>query len=194
MDIMNHTLNMILLINHVKENQIMKKAKDYKLHIFHSVLIRTLIAKGWVRWHTTEEVYEIYQYTINHLDVDSKCLTKIQLSKTLTRYYGFKLVSKRVGDRIERVFEVNKSRDCFTLLNFLHDISEDEINNKSTNEIFDEYFKYCIKIGLLPIDKGEFSKKVKIYFDFIIIDKKIQGKKCRIFIKKGSGSVQDGSM
>lgn len=182
-DIMNHTLNIILSIDNVKESQIVKKAKDYKLHILHSVPIRTLIAKGWVRWQTTDDVYEIYEYIINNSKVESKSLSKLQLTRTLTRYYGFKLVSKRMGNRIKRVFEVNKSKDYFTLLDFFHDISEDEIINQCTNEIYEKYFKYCMNIGLLPINKGEFSKKVKIYFDFIIVDKKIEGEKCRIFIK-----------
>ncbi len=193
-DIMNHTLNMIILINKIKENQIIKKAKDYKTHILHSVPIRVLIAKGWVRCQTTDDVYEIYEYIINNSKKDSKCLSKIQLTKTLTRYYGFKLVSKRMGKSIKRVFEVNESKDYFTLLEFFKDISEDEIINKNTNEVYNEYFKYCIRIGLLPINKGEFSKQVKKYFNFVIIDKKIQGKKCRIFVKaEDSRLVQDGS-
>ena len=91
-----------------------------------------------------------------------------------------------MGKTIKRVYEVNESKDYFTLLEFLKDISENEINNKSTSEIYDEYFEYCIKIGLLPINKGEFSKQVKKYFNFVIIDKKIQGKKCRIFVKADS--------
>lgn len=180
--IMRHAIQMIISINKIKENQIIKKIKKYDTYILSSITIRAMIAKGWIRWQTTNDVYEIYLFLTNKYHENH--LSKIQLTKTLTRYYGFKLVSKRMGKSIKRVFEVNESKDYFTLLEFFKDVSEDEIINKNTNDVYNEYFKYCIKIGLLPINKGEFSKQVKKYFDIIIIDKKIQGKKCRIFIKK----------
>lgn len=183
-DIMHHALNMIISINKIKENQIYRKVKDYEIHIISSICIRTMISKGWVRGQTTDDVYEYYIFIMNKYKQNH--LSKIQLTKTLTKYYGFKLVSKRIGNKIKRIYEVGASKDYFTLLEFLKNINEDEINNKKTNEVYDEYFEYCIKIGLLPVNKGEFSKQVKKYFNFVIIDKKIQGEKCRIFIKKSS--------
>lgn len=176
-DIMNHTLN--IMLKDVDEKNWLKKAKDFKLQISHSVYIRMLIAKGWVIGQSTDDVYEIYEYILK----GRKHLSKIQLTKTLTKYYGFKLVSKRMNGEIKRIYTINCSRDYFTLLNFFNEINEDEIDNMMTNQVYDEYKDYCIRIGLLPINKGEFSKQVKKYFDFVIIDKKIQGKKCRIFIK-----------
>lgn len=182
--IMRHAIQMIVSINKIKENQIIKEMKKYEPQILSSIVIRVMIARGWIRWQTTDDVYEYFLYIMSKYEENH--LSKIQLTKTLTKYYGFKLVSKRMGKRIKRVYEVNESKDYFTLLEFLKDISENEINNKSTSEIYDEYFEYCIKIGLLPINKGEFSKQVKKYFNFVIIDKKIQGKKCRIFVKADS--------
>lgn len=182
--IMRHAIQMIVSINKIKENQIIKEMKKYEPQILSSIVIRVMIARGWIRWQTTDDVYEYFLYIMSKYEENH--LSKIQLTKTLTKYYGFKLVSKRMGKRIKRVYEVNESKDYFTLSEFLKDISENEINNKSTSEIYDEYFEYCIKIGLLPINKGEFSKQVKKYFNFVIIDKKIQGKKCRIFVKADS--------
>lgn len=182
--IMRHAIQMIVSINKIKENQIIKEMKKYEPQILSSIVIRVMIARGWIRWQTTDDVYEYFLYIMSKYEENH--LSKIQLTKTLTKYYGFKLVSKRMGKRIKRVYEVNESKDYFTLLEFLKDISENEINNKSTSEIYDEYFEYCIKIGLLPINKGEFSKQVKKHFNFVIIDKKIQGKKCRIFVKADS--------
>ena len=182
--IMRHAIQMIVSINKIKQNQIIKEMKKYEPQILSSIVIRVMIARGWIRWQTTDDVYEYFLYIMSKYEENH--LSKIQLTKTLTKYYGFKLVSKRMGKRIKRVYEVNESKDYFTLSEFLKDISENEINNKSTSEIYDEYFEYCIKIGLLPINKGEFSKQVKKYFNFVIIDKKIQGKKCRIFVKADS--------
>ena len=46
-----------------------------------------------------------------------------------------------------------------------------------------KYKEFCIRNSLQELSSGEFSKQVKKYFNFVIIDKKIQGKKCRIFVK-----------
>ena len=57
------------------------------------------------------------------------------------------------------------------------------IENEPTNQVYTKYQEYCIRNSLQELSSGEFSKQVKKYFNFVIVDKKIQGKKCRIFIK-----------
>lgn len=58
-----------------------------------------------------------------------------------------------------------------------------EIENEPTNNVYKRYQEYCIANTLTPMSHGEFSKQVKKYFHFTIIDKKISGKKYRIFVK-----------
>lgn len=60
------------------------------------------------------------------------------------------------------------------------------IENEPTNQVYTKYKEFCIRNSLQELSSGEFSKQVKKYFNFVIIDKKIQGKKCRIFIKAES--------
>lgn len=155
-EIMNHTLN--IMLRDVDEKHWLKKAKDFELQILHSVPIRTMIAKGWVIGHTTDDVYEFYEYFINN----PNHLSKNQLTITLIKYYGFKLVSKRINGKIKKIYKINCSRDYYTLLKFFNEIKENEMDNMMTNQVYDEYKDYCIKIGLLPINKRYFLKQYKI--------------------------------
>ena len=63
---------------------------------------------------------------------------------------------------------------------------EDEgfnIEGEPTNKIYQRYQEYCIANTMSPMQSGELSKQVKKHFGFIIVDKRIQGKKYRIFMK-----------
>lgn len=57
------------------------------------------------------------------------------------------------------------------------------IENKATNLIYSQYQKYCIENDLDALSHGEFSKQIKQCLGFSIIDKRINNKKYRIFIK-----------
>lgn len=60
-----------------------------------------------------------------------------------------------------------------------------QIENRPTNDVFLEYEAFCKRNSLDVVPHGEFSKQVKKYYGFTIKDKKIQGKKYRIFMKEG---------
>ena len=57
------------------------------------------------------------------------------------------------------------------------------IENTPTNVVYAQYQDYCMEHKLGMLSKGEFSKQVKRSLDMSIIDKKINGKKYRIFVK-----------
>lgn len=71
------------------------------------------------------------------------------------------------------------------IIGFFKECEVEQINieNEPTNEVYKKYKEFCIRNSLQELSSGEFSKQVKKYFNFVIIDKKIQGKKCRIFVK-----------
>ncbi len=92
--------------------------------------------------------------------------------------------SERMQREIEEFEEANNP-----VLGFFREIEGDEeikVENEPTNKVYKAYQEYCIVNNLIPLSAGEFSKQVKKYYNFIIIDKKIQGKKYRIFVKEGS--------
>ena len=88
--------------------------------------------------------------------------------------------SKKVQEELNEYEETNNP-----ILGFFKECQNEEIliENEPTNQVYKKYQEYCIANSLTPMSNGEFSKQVKKHFDFVIIDKKIQGKKYRIFVK-----------
>lgn len=89
-------------------------------------------------------------------------------------------VSQKVQEELAEFEETNNP-----VLGFFKDCENEEyeIENEPTNKVYKKYQEYCIANTLTPLSNGEFSKQVKKHFDFVIVDKKIQGKKYRIFVK-----------
>lgn len=67
------------------------------------------------------------------------------------------------------------------------------IVGKPTNDAYLHYEKMCRKCGVRVMNQIAFSKFVIYYFDIKIINKKICGKKYRLFVSKFN-VVHDGSM
>ena len=88
--------------------------------------------------------------------------------------------SQKVQDELDEFEETNNP-----ILGFFKECKNEEyeIENEPTSYVYKRYQEYCIANTLTPLSNGEFSKQVKKHFDFAIIDKKIQGKKYRIFVK-----------
>lgn len=89
--------------------------------------------------------------------------------------------SQKVQDELNEYEETNNP-----ILGFFKECQNEEVSieNEPTNKVYKKYQEYCIANSLTPLSNGEFSKQVKKHFDFVIIDKKIQGKKYRIFVKE----------
>ena len=88
--------------------------------------------------------------------------------------------SQKVQDELDEFEETNNP-----ILGFFKECQNEEfvIENEPTSKVYKKYQEYCIANTLTPLSNGEFSKQVKKHFDFTIIDKKINGKKYRIFVK-----------
>lgn len=149
-------------------------------------IIKLMIDKDLIRGKSNNEVYEMYVFVAEELKVD--ILTKDNLMKTLVNFYGFKIINKKIKgkkcriliDRSEENYIREYTEYCLDML------TDEDIENEPTNKVYKKYQEYCIANTLTPLSNGEFSKQVKKHFDFVIVDKKIQGKKYRIFVKKGS--------
>ena len=70
------------------------------------------------------------------------------------------------------------------ILGFFKETDKTEIENEPTNEVYRRYTTYCSENSLQPLSSGEFSKQVKKHYALTIVDKKVQGKKCRIFMSE----------
>ena len=58
-----------------------------------------------------------------------------------------------------------------------------KIENETTRDVYRQYQQYCLANSLTPLSSGEFSKQVKKHYGFKIINKRVAGKQCRIFVE-----------
>jgi len=86
---------------------------------------------------------------------------------------------ERVTKELKEYEELNNP-----ILGWLNDTYETDIINQSTNEVYKKYNEYCLSNNFQPMSKIEFSKQIKRRFNFDIADKKIQGIKYRVFVRR----------
>ncbi|HAU4837208.1 TPA: DNA primase [Clostridioides difficile] len=89
-------------------------------------------------------------------------------------------VPDKVKKEILEYEEVNNP-----ILGFFKEV--DKIENESTKEIYRKYQEYCILNGLQPISNIEFSRQVVKKFGYEVKDKRIQGKKYKVFTRAVPG-------
>ena len=68
---------------------------------------------------------------------------------------------------------------------FVKDCEDEEFDMQTepTSAVYDRYKEFCLAESLQALSKIEFSRQMVKTFDFQIIDKKINGKKYRLFQK-----------
>lgn len=70
------------------------------------------------------------------------------------------------------------------MVGFFKEIEKDEIENEPTNEVYRRYTVYCAENGLQPTSQIGFSRQVVSNLNFEIVDKRIDGRKRRVFVSK----------
>ena len=83
----------------------------------------------------------------------------------------------------EELIEYEESNN--PVIGFFREAENDEvkIEDEVTNVVYRKYNEWCISNSLQPLSNGEFSKQVKKHFGFKIADRRVNGKKCRIFVQ-----------
>ena len=71
------------------------------------------------------------------------------------------------------------------VLLFLKELDITDIVNKTTRDLFSRYQLFCAENNFNAMSGGEFSKAVRKRFSLDIIDRKVNGKKYRVFAIKG---------
>lgn len=98
--------------------------------------------------------------------------------KRVLQNYMF-TTSSRVQQELEEYEETNNP-----IIGFYKE-HIDDIENEPTKDAYRKYVEYCLANNLQPLSNIEFSKQVKSKFGFDIADKRINGTKYRIFVRKG---------
>ena len=88
--------------------------------------------------------------------------------------------SNKIKQELEEYEERNNP-----LLMFVKDCEDEEydIESEPTSAVYDRYKEFCLAESLQALSKIEFSRQVVKTFDYKVIDKKINGKKYRLFQK-----------
>lgn len=84
--------------------------------------------------------------------------------------------------------QVNKELRDYEAVNnpitvFLDELEEEDVVNESTRDVYSKYQQFCLADNLNPMGLGEFSKAIKKRFDVEIVDRRVDGKRLRIFVK-----------
>ena len=74
-------------------------------------------------------------------------------------------------------------RDNNPILLFLEEVEDYEVINNETKEVFARYDTFCHENGFTKVAMQTFSKEITRHMDCKIADKKIKGRKCRIFVR-----------
>ncbi len=85
--------------------------------------------------------------------------------------------SDKVQEELARYEEINNP-----IIGFLGEIDHGEIYNEPTKTVYKQYQIYCIENNLQALSRIEFSRQMVGKFGFETVDKRIDGKKYRIFI------------
>lgn len=88
-------------------------------------------------------------------------------------------ISKKVQKQLEEYEETNNP-----IILFIKETEDTEIVNEPTKNVYQKYQEFCILNNFQAISNVEFSRQLKKRLDLDIINKKINGEKYRIFIKK----------
>lgn len=84
--------------------------------------------------------------------------------------------SEKLQEELDEYEEMNNP-----ILGFFKEI--ETVENQITGDVYTKYNEYCINNGMTPVSKGEFSKQCKKHYELSIIDKKVNGKKFRVFVR-----------
>lgn len=113
---------------------------------------------------------EVMEYLIN-LGISG--LKRVLLNRKFT---GSTKVQKAMDE-----YEENNN----PIIGFFRECEDEEfqIENEPTNVVYKRYQEYCLANSLQPMSNIEFSKQVNRILNMSVANKKINGKKYRIFIK-----------
>lgn len=117
-----------------------------------------------------------------------------ETEQNLTKFEQSRIdrIVKILNQRVSEVSKYKKSavRKELALMDLhmeeiqiIENMSQDGfIEGKPTNEVYQSYIRACSQGGLTPMNQITFSQFIIKYFEYTIKDKKIKGKKYRIFV------------
>lgn len=92
-------------------------------------------------------------------------------------------VPKKAADALAEYEKENNS-----IVSFIEEYGIENFENNETKDIYNAYGTFCLDNGLKEAYSNiSFSMYIKKHYPLDIVDKKVMGKKCRIFVKRKDG-------
>lgn len=151
-------------------------------------------AKKFKRWVTSEVLPAIRKtgtYIMSQQNIQRDLITDdyLKAAQIVSRcknerlHYVLNFLEQAGFDIPEVKSKLIRSVVSSSVVGFLQSHDDVEVENIPTNVVYDQYKNYCDRNNLVALCNGEFSKQIKRTFGLSVIDKKVQGKKYRIFAK-----------
>lgn len=112
-------------------------------------------------------------------------------------YIGFELSSEYFDIACQRLDEAEGLRgdaladyekENNSIISFIEEYGIENFENNETKDIYNAYVTFCLDNGLKEAYSNiSFSMYTKKHYPLDIVDKKVMGKKCRIFVRRREG-------
>ena len=100
---------------------------------------------------------------------------------------GLKRVLQRrqftTSEKVKKSIEEYEERNNPMLL-FVKEIDENDVVNNSTKAVYRKYNEFCLSDGFTAISNIEFSRQISKMLGMKSVNKKINNKSCRVFVKE----------
>ncbi len=133
------------------------------------------------------------KFSVNDPDFDPFIIDKLQAPNVMEYLINIGIAGlKRVltNRQFTESAKTKKAMDEYEennnpILGFFKECEDEDfqIENEPTNKVYKRYQEYCLANSLQPMSNIEFSKQVNRVLNMKIVDKKINGKKYRIFVE-----------
>lgn len=144
-----------------------------------AVMSRLIIIPFYATFDKSNKDYDPYIKYRLRTDESMQYLIQVGLDglRRVLKNQGF-TISEKVQKELDE-YEINNN----PILLFLKD--EPKIINEPTNQVYKTYVEFCIANSFNPMSNIEFSKVLRKRLGLDIVDKVINRKKYRIFMRKG---------
>ena len=143
-----------------------------------AVIDRMIIVPFDAKFNNTDPDYDPYvKYKLREPDAIKRLIVLgIQGLRRVLAAQAFTQSAKVKKELLE--YEENNN----PVLVFFREHAKEEFANHQTGEVYKKYNEFCLSNNFTAMSNIEFSKQVKKHFGLDIVQRRINGKKCRIFI------------
>ena len=130
-------------------------------------------------------------FSVNDADFDPYIKYKLRKSDSIEYLIqiGLKGLKRVLGNqkfttsaKVQKELQEYEETNNPILLFFKEDV---QIENEPTANVYKKYSEFCIANTFTPMSNIEFSKQIKKRFNMEIVSKSVNGRKYRVFVKKG---------